>query len=83
MEKVKEKVEEVDEIDESTNNPKFTKTVKFVSDDQEAGESWFAAEDLDDKAHFSGFLRHLDRWAKLTVVAVDQGEMQPVRYQQL
>ena len=69
--------------EETTTNPKFARPVKFVSDNQEEGDSWFSAEDLDDKAHFSGFLRHLDRWAKLTLVAVEQGEMQPVMYQQL
>jgi len=69
--------------DEETDNPKFMRPVKVVSNNQEDGDSWFAAEDLDDQAHFSGFLRHLDRWAKLTLVAVEQGEMQPVIYQQL
>ena len=68
---------------ESTDNPKFMRPVKVVSNEETDGESWFAAEDLDDQAHFSGFLRHLDRWAKLTLVAVEQGEMQPVMYQQL
>ena len=77
-----EKVEEVEKVD-TTTNPKFARPVKFVSDNQKEGDSWFAAEDLDDKAHFSGFLRNLDRWAKLTLVAVEQGEMQPVMYQQL
>ena len=74
---------EEEETEETTTNPKFARPVKFVSDNQEEGDSWFSAEDLDDKAHFSGFLRHLDRWAKLTLVAVEQGEMQPVMYQQL
>merc|ERR1712021_45164 len=69
--------------DEETENPRFMQPVKIVSSDEADGNSWFAAEDLDDQAHFSGFLRHLDRWAKLTLVAVEQGEMQPVMYQQL
>lgn len=68
---------------DTTDNPKFMRPVKVVSNDETDGDSWFAAEDLDDQAHFSGFLRHLDRWAKLTLVAVEQGEMQPVMYQQL
>ena len=71
------------ETEETTTNPKFARPVKVVSTNQSQGDSWFSAEDLDDKAHFSGFLRHLDRWAKLTLVAVEKGEMQPVMYQQL
>lgn len=80
-----EKIGDAPETDttESTDNPKFMRPVKVVSNDETDGDSWFAAEDLDDQAHFSGFLRHLDRWAKLTLVAVEQGEMQPVMYQQL
>lgn len=74
---------ETEEEEETTTNPKFARPVKIVSTDQKEGDSWFSAEDLDDKAHFSGFLRHLDRWAKLTLVAVEKGEMQPVMYQQL
>ena len=74
---------EAEEEEETTTNPKFARPVKVVSTNQQQGDSWFSAEDLDDKAHFSGFLRHLDRWAKLTLVAVEKGEMQPVMYQQL
>lgn len=83
-EKEPEEIEEEEEEVVLTSNPKFMRPVKAVTQrNRDEGDSWFSAEDLDDKAHFSGFLRHLDNWAKLTVVSVDQGEMQPVMYQQL
>merc|ERR1712113_1235811 len=74
-EKIADEPENAHTQEEETDNPKFMRPVKVVSNNQEDGDSWFAAEDLDDQAHFSGFLRHLDRWAKLTLVAVEQGEM--------
>ena len=78
-----ESTEEQSTAAPKTTNPKHVRHVDFVTDDEEKGDSWFAADDLDDRAHFSGFLRNLDRWAKLTLVAVEQGEMQPVVYKQL